>query len=107
MLATPDVEISPDLQQFFLRTETACVRECCGLDAFEPDATIIGAWATEAGHTRASSVLRELQALTLRAEDRNTVFLSSFLNACTPTEESRQKLLSFLRSYEAELRVCV
>ena len=107
MTATRDLEISPLLQACFLRTETACVRECCGLDAFEPDGAVIRTWAGDVGPSQAADALAEVRQLLASTEDRTVIASSMFLNACTPDEESREKLLGFLRVYERALAACV
>ena len=103
MTATRDLDISPLLQECFLRTETACVRECCGLDAFEPDVAVIGTWADEVGAVQAAKALREVRGLIAASEDRTVIASSMFLNACTPDEESRKQLLGFFRAFETAL----
>jgi hypothetical protein len=107
MTPTRDLEISPLLQQCFLRTETACVRECCGLDAFEPNPAVVRTWADEVGAAQAVKALQEVRELIAASEDRTVIASSMFLNACTPNEESRGKLLAFLKAFETALAACV
>ena len=103
MTESRDLEISPLLQECFLRTETACVRECCGLDAFEPEPSVIRAWAEEIGAVQTAAALREVRQLIADSEDRSAIPSSLFLNACAPDQKSRDQLLRFLRDYEAGL----
>lgn len=103
MPAIRELKVSPLLQECFLRTETACVRECCGLDAFEPDAGAIRTWADEVGTISAAEALREVRELIAASEDRAVIACSTFLNACTPDERSREQLLGFFRAFEAAL----
>jgi hypothetical protein len=105
--AIRELALSPLLRECFLRTETVCVRGCCGLDAFDPDAAVIRAWAGEVGTVQAAEALRELRALIAATEDRGVVASSTFLNACTPDEASREELLGFFRAFEAALAACV
>ena len=101
------LQISQLLQECFLRTETECVRECCGLEAFRPDDAVIHAWSVEVGQERTKEAIREIRGLISESEERSVVVSSAFLNACTPTEDSREKLLAFLRAYEAALARCI
>ncbi len=53
-----------------MRTETACVRECGGIDAFEPDIQLIRAWAAEVGGDQAAVAFRELGSLPMIVGNR-------------------------------------
>ena len=104
-LSSPyELEVSPPLRDCLLDSEVICVRECCGIDAISEEPELVAAWGRRVGHQKVVQALRQVEELIAQVEDRSHDVISLFLNACTDGEVGREKLLSFLRCFEAALR---
>lgn len=99
-----EVEISPPLADCFLHCETACVRECCGIDAISTDAEQIAGWSRKAGPEAVSEAISQLRQLIEVVEDRSQEVSSTFLNHQTDDDAARNDLLTLLEAFRTALQ---
>lgn len=98
-----ELDVSPLLNACFAATETVCVRDCCGIDALDPNLEDIRQWAREVGEESLARAIHEVRQLICDCEDRRDVVSVRALNACTPTDDSRAALIGVLKKYESAM----
>src|SRR4051794_16877485 len=98
-MADTDVEVTQPLMDCFLKCETQCLRECCGIDAISTNLVEIAEWSRDAGPSLTATALQQLKDLIAVVEDRSHKVSSLFLNHYTCHEAARKQLLEFLEAF--------
>ncbi len=94
------------LSDCFLHSETVCVRECCGIDAFSDDPALVAEWGCEAGGQAVTQTLEQVERLIAQVENRSHMVTSWFLNFRTVNETARGEVLLLLQAFQAALLAC-
>lgn len=106
MITAVDVEVPSPLSDCFRHSETICVRECCGIDAFSDDPALVAEWGSEVGGQAVAQALEQVEQLIAQVQNRSHVVTSWFLNFRTVNETGRGEVLSLLQAFQAALLAC-
>lgn len=100
---TTELVLSPFLIRLFQISETNCVYECCGIEAFEFDRASARRIARQFGARALDDAVQELLALIRLCAKRNQQLKCEMLNWSTGHEESRTQFVAFFKDLRALL----